>query len=41
MIKYKDLSAWLKAVVIATWIMGAVWAFSFIVGFIYGVLGYM
>jgi len=33
-IKFRDLSAWLKALVIMGWIMAGTYAFYFFVGFI-------
>jgi hypothetical protein len=39
-IRYKDLSNWLKAIVVAVWVMGGIWAISFLVGFIQGIAGY-
>jgi len=39
-IKFKDLSGWLKASVIITWIVGGIYALSFLAGFITGLLGW-
>jgi hypothetical protein len=33
MIKFKDLSGWLKAAVIGSWIMSGICAVAFVVGF--------
>lgn len=38
-VKYSDLSKPLKAVVIISWIVGGIFALSFLVGFIQGILG--
>jgi hypothetical protein len=37
-IKFKDLSGWLKAAIIITWIMGGVFGFTFLVGFLIGLV---
>jgi len=34
MIKYKDLSSWLKLAVIISWIVGGLWTIGFILGFL-------
>ncbi len=39
-IEYKDLSVWLKVAVVSAWVVGAVYLFSFIIGFIQGASGY-
>ena len=36
MIKFKDLSGWLKLAVITAWAEFIVWVFSFLYGFMYG-----
>ena len=33
-VKFKDLSGWLKAAIVAVWIMGGFYALAFLVGFI-------
>jgi hypothetical protein len=33
MVKYKDLSGWLKAAVVVSWITGILYSFWFLVGF--------
>jgi hypothetical protein len=38
MIKYKDLSGWLKAAAVVSWITGVLYVFSFLVGFFEGLL---
>lgn len=37
-IKFKNLSGWLKAAVVCTWIVTGIYALSFIVGFIVGII---
>jgi len=37
MIKYKDLSGWLKVAVIGMWIVTGIYVLAFMVGFIWGV----
>ena len=39
MIYYKDLSVWLKAIVVISWIMAGLYGVGFIVGFIAGMVG--
>ena len=39
MIHYKDLSGWLKAIVVISWIMAGLYGVGFIVGFIAGMAG--
>jgi len=35
-IRYKDLSDWLKAAIVVTWIMAGISLIAFIIGFIQG-----
>jgi hypothetical protein len=37
-VKFEDLSGWLKTAVIISWIAGGLMAFAFFVGFIEGIL---
>ena len=40
MIKYNDLSGWLKASVVISWIVGGIYALAFLAGFFWGAIGY-
>lgn len=39
MIKYKDLSVWLKVAIVFTWIQLGLFAFYFLLGFLEGLAG--
>ncbi len=39
-IEFKDLSGWLKTLVVLGWIYTAIFAVAFLVGFIEGITGY-
>jgi hypothetical protein len=39
MVKYSDLSGWLKTSVVVSWVIGGLYALAFVVGFI-GALSY-
>lgn len=38
-IKFENLSGWLKATVVVTWVLFGITALSFLVGFVIGLLG--
>ncbi len=34
---FKDLSGWLKTIVVISWVIAVLWGLSFLIGFIQGV----
>lgn len=38
-VHFRDLSGWLKTIIIISWIIAGLWTLSFLVGFIIGSVG--